>query len=54
MFQMYKQMMNTIMNLCISPTPPQKQEGTPGQFFKRTLAALNTVFLLLDGSLYKD
>ena len=32
----------------IYPTPPLGQDITQGQFFKRGLAGLNSVFLLLD------
>ena len=32
----------------IYPTPPLGQDMTQGQFFKRSLAGLNSVFLLLD------
>ena len=32
----------------IYPTPPLGQYMTQGQFFKRSLTGLNSVFLLLD------
>ena len=39
---------NVIPRDPIYPTPPLGQDMTQGQFFKRSLTGLNSVFLLLD------